>query len=992
MSVSPREQNVGPISDASISVKLPLFIGALIALVIAINTWGDYSTRVSADGAQATARLTTVSNEFVDMLELSRQEYAAHMASLAQAASLREVLRTRPARLPTAATDALGKLRLISPTSIVELHDASGAVVVSVPERNAAGTLTFREGLRQRAAGTDSVVVGRLQVSGTTPFIPVAMRVTDGPRVVGYLVQWRPVLPPPVSWRQVAVLIGGGGQLYVGNADDSVWTDLTSPAPPPPVRPSATSVLQNYRRPGAGEMLAVAKVVPKTPWAVVVAFPADSVLASAVEDMHRLVVVNALTLLLGLVGAWLLSRRFTKRLARLTSAAESMGVDESARGADLPGTGDEVSRLSSAFAAMRARVQQALNASAVSEQLYRNLFESVPTPLYVVDAETLQFLAVNTAAVDHYGYRREEFLAMTLRDIRPPEDVPRLETTVREMGDRPQPHGLWRHFLKDGTPITVEVVAHTLTFNGRPAVLTLATDVTARDHAAVALRRSEERYRRLIQEAPYGIELTGIDGWILDANPALARMLGYANPDELIGRSILDVYVDAAERETSLRDVLATGTARRDSIQWRRRDGRVIAVRFSARLVHDSERGDPYIETMVEDVTERLLLEAQVHQSQKMEAIGQLAGGIAHDFNNLLTVILTTTELLLDSEAADGPLHAELQDVYRSAQRGADLTRQLLAFSRRQVLSIHPMSVNQLIGGVERLLRRVLGEDIELRVAPAAASDIVRADAGQLEQVLMNLAVNARDAMPNGGKLTIATTQVDLSEEVREQQVAMPAGPYVMITVSDTGEGMPPEVKEHVFEPFFTTKGRDKGTGLGLATVYGIVKQLSGFVWVYSEVGQGTSFKIYLPRVEDAPRAPAAPGARRTELDGIETVLLAEDEPGIRSLLTRVLSSRGYTVLAAASGEEALAHATAHAEPIQLLVTDVVMAGMSGPTLALAVAERHPEARVLFVSGYTDEAVVARGLAAGKVSFLQKPFTHNVFLLKVRDVLNEGRE
>ncbi len=883
----------------------------------------------------------------------------------------------------------MDRLRLISPTSIIQLRDVSGRVVTTVPGNDTDAALTFSDALRQRAAGTDSAVVGRLQLQGSTPFIPVAMRMTEGRRVIGYLVQWRPVLPPPTSWRQLALLVGAGGQLFVGNTDDSVWTDLHSAARPPPVRPSTPVVLQNFVHPGAGEMLAVAHEVAQTPWSVVVAFPADSVLAPALQDVHRLLFVNALTLLLGLVGAWLLSRRFTRRLGRLTSAAESMGAERAGAEPKVDGDGDELSRLAHAFDAMRTRIEQALDHAVVSEQLYRNLFESVPTPLYVVDAETLQFLAVNTAAVEHYGYSREEFLAMTLRDIRPPEDVARLESAIDAMGERPQPHGVWRHFLKDGTPITVEIVAHTLQFNGRPAVLALATDITDRSRAAEALQRSEERYRHLIQEAPYGIELTTLDGRILDANPALARMLGVASPAELPGQNMLDVYVNPADRESSLRDVQATGYARRDSIQWRRRDGQVITVRFSARLVRDSERSEPYIETMIEDVTERLRLEAQFHQSQKMEAIGRLAGGIAHDFNNLLTVILTTTELLLDSEAADGAVHAELQDIYRSAQRGAELTRQLLAFSRRQVLSMHPMSINQLVAGVERLLSRVLGEDVQIRVVPTADPDIVRADAGQLEQVLMNLAVNARDAMPDGGTLTIETTHLDFAEPVRERQAAMPAGPYVMIAVSDTGEGMPPEVKEHLFEPFFTTKARDKGTGLGLATVYGIVKQLGGFVWVYSEVGQGTTFKIYLPGVEDAPRAPAPPGARRTELDGAETVLVAEDEPGIRALLTRVLTSRGYTVLAAASGEEALALATAHADPIHLLVTDVVMAGMSGPELALAVNARHPEARVLFVSGYTDEAVVEHGLAARKVWFLQKPFTHNVFLVKVRDVLNE---
>ncbi len=987
----PAEDGPGPLLRASISVKLPLFIGALIALVIGINTWGDYHTRVSADRAQATGRLANVANNFVEMLELSREEYAAHMVVMARSTALRRALRPVAPAPPAAVTDVLTRLQSISPTSTVQLRDSAGRVVAAVPGGKDGRAFDFPDRLRQHAAVADSVVVGRMQLLGGTPFIPVVLRIADGPHVLGYLVQWRPVLPAPTTWRQVELLVGNGGVLLVGDADDSVWTDLTTQASRPPIRPSTTMTLERYERPGVGEMLAVAHEVPGTPWEVVVEFPADSVQAPALEDVRRLLIVNALTLLLGLVGAWLVSRRFTRRLQRLTSAAESVNADPQHPDADGNTRGDELARLARAFGAMEQRIHHALDASAVSEELYRNLFESVPTPLYVVDAETLEFLAVNTAAVEHYGYTREEFLAMTLRDIRPAEDVPRLEVSIGGMGDRPAPQGTWRHFLKDGTPITVEIVAHGLIFNGRAAVLALATDVTDRDRAAKALRRSEERYRRLIQEAPYGIDITALDGRLLDANPALSRMLGLASPDELIGRSIRDVYVNPAERDACFREVQAAGYAQRASVQWRRSDGQLIAVRLTARLVRDSEREQPYIETMIEDVTERLRLEAQFHQSQKMEAIGRLAGGIAHDFNNLLTVIMTTTELLLDSEAGDGALHAELQDVYRSAQRGADLTRQLLAFSRRQVLSIHPMSVNQLVGGVERLLRRVLGEDVELRVLPGAAPDIVRADAGQLEQVLMNLAVNARDAMPNGGSLTIETSHVDLTEAVRERHVAMPAGPYVMIAVSDTGEGMPPEVKEHLFEPFFTTKARDKGTGLGLATVYGIVKQLGGFIWVYSEFGQGTTLKIYLPRVEDAPHAPAATSGRHSELDGTETVLLAEDEPGIRSLLTRVLSSRGYTVLAGASGEQALALATAHTDPIRLLVTDVVMAGMSGPALARAVSEVHPEARVLFVSGYTDEAVVEHGLAAGKVWFLQKPFTHNVFLVKVRDVLNEKR-
>jgi two-component system, cell cycle sensor histidine kinase and response regulator CckA len=980
----------------SIAVKLPLFIGGLIAVVIATNTWGDYRAGRQEARNQAALRLRDVAQEFVFVLGRMRVEVARQLDTLARDREIRRyLLSDARTRVPTPVRARLQQLETAPQFRVVELRDSAGRLLVD--ESSAPGgtaPLLDPELLRQ-AAASDSAVVGRLEFLADSVVYPAVARIEANGRLAGFAVEWRRLIAAAATPTQIPMLIGTSGQVFVGNARDSVWTNLAAPAAPPPVAlPSAsTPTLMEYRRPGSGAVLAMAEFVPQTQWSVLVEFPTDSVDAPARADMRRLLVIDVVALLVGLLGAWGLSRQLTTRLGPLTLAAESMVADATPHdGSSSTATGDEVARLGRAFETMRNRVRQALAASELSEQLYRHLFESVPMPLYVTDVESLEFLAVNTAAVEHYGYTREEFLAMTLRDIRPAEDVARLETAIRSLGDDPEPRGTWRHIRKDGRVLAVEVIAHRLTFNGRPAVLTLAADITDRDRAAEALRRSEERYRRLIQEAPYGIELTTLEGQLIDANPALARMLGYERPEQLIGRSILDVYVNAAERETSLRDVQAHGYTHRESLHWKRRDGQIIAVRFSARLVRDSERAQPYIETIIEDVTDRLRLEEQFHQAQKMEAIGRLAGGIAHDFNNLLTVILTTTELLLDSESGHGPVHAELQDVYRSAQRGAELTRQLLAFSRRQVLTIHPMSVNHLVGGVERLLRRVLGEDIELRVVPGAQPDIVRADAGQVEQVLMNLAVNARDAMPQGGQLTIETAHLELAETIRERQVAMPAGSYVMIAVSDTGEGMPPEVKEHLFEPFFTTKGRDKGTGLGLATVFGIVKQLDGFIWVYSEVGLGTTFKIYLPRVEDAASAPASlPAIRRDEVSGRETVLVAEDEPGILQLLTRVLKSRGYTVLAAASGAAALEHAIGHTEPIHLLVTDVVMAGMSGPDLAREVAARHPEARVLFVSGYTDEAVVQHGLAARRVSFLQKPFTHNVFLLKVREVLDEPR-
>jgi PAS domain S-box-containing protein len=700
--------------------------------------------------------------------------------------------------------------------------------------------------------------------------------------------------------------------------------------------------------------------------------------------------IDALVLLVGLAGAWLLSRRLTSRLAHLTTAAESLGAEGVAPTPRDAAAGDEITRLGIAFDAMAHRVVDALTAREASEEQYRGLFESVPLPLYVADLDTRRFRAVNAALVESYGYSREELAQLTINNIRPADDLARLAQELQDLGERPSHRGQWQHVRKDGSVIDVEVVAHRCLFEGRPAVLCLANDVTARNRAALALQRSEERYRALIRESPYGIALSTPDGELLEVNPALVAMLGYDEPGQLLGTSVRNLYVDPAAREAIADELRRTGHSRQDALQWRRRDRRTLTARFSARLVPASRDAEAYVEAIIEDVTERLRLEEQFQQAQRMEAVGRLAGGIAHDFNNLLTVIMTTTELLLDAGTTTGSEHSELQDVYRSAQRGAELTRQLLAFSRRQVLTMQPLSVGALVADLKSLITRLIGEDVHLRVARAPDTDIVRADPTQLEQVLLNLAVNARDAMPNGGHLTIETGPVEIGPGTDDRPEPMTGGAYVRIVVSDTGEGMTDEVREHAFEPFFTTKDREKGTGLGLATVYGIVKQLGGYVWVNSELGKGTAFRIYLPRVADVPGEPVREASRRDAGAGAgtETVLIAEDEEAIRALLVRVLKSRGYQVLAEPSGEEALRRAAEFRDHIDLLVTDVVMTGMSGPQLAGRLAEIHPETTPLFLSGYTDEAVLKFGVAAGTVAFLQKPFTHNAFLAKVREVLD----
>src|SRR5213593_4305124 len=497
---------------------------------------------------------------------------------------------------------------------------------------------------------------------------------------------------------------------------------------------------------------------------------------------------------------------------------------------------------------------------ALLEQRLREEREQAVAALRESEAQ-YRALAVNSAAISHYGYSREEFLALRIEDLRPAEDIPALHRHLATMPADFHAAGTWRHRKKDGTLIEVETSGHGITFAGR---------------------RAEQ--------------------------------------------------------------------------------------------------------VVINDVTERKRLEEQFRQAQKMEAVGRLAAGVAHDFNNLLTAILGTTDLMLEDLPPGDPDREGLLDIRSASERAAVLTRQLLTFSRQQVVSPQVLRLNDLILELEKLLRRLLGEDVAIRVAVAPDCGGVKADPGQLEQVIVNLAVNARDAMPNGGRLTLETKNVDLDADYPTDRVTIPAGRYVMLAVTDTGTGMDAQTKARIFEPFFTTKPVGKGTGLGLATVYGAVQQSGGYIWLYSEVGQGTSFKIYLPRV-DAVHAPAPVAEAAVVLDGSETVLVAEDEDAVRQIIERALQARGYRVMVARNGSEALALAGRHAGQIDLLVTDVVMPDMNGRVLSQRLMEVRPAIKTLYLSGYTDDAILHHGVLQEGVAFLQKPFSLGALARKVRDVI-----
>ena len=504
------------------------------------------------------------------------------------------------------------------------------------------------------------------------------------------------------------------------------------------------------------------------------------------------------------------------------------------------------------------------------------------------------------------------------------------------------------------------------------------------------LREREDYFRALIEQAMDIIAVLDAEGAIRYASPSVFPLLGYT-PAELSGRLMLDlIHPDDVDGTLQVfAEGVATGQGGRFlELRFRHKDGTYRILEAVGRYLLD----DPLVKGVVinaRDVTERRSLERQFLQAQKMEAVGRLAGGIAHDFNNLLTAILGYVDLLLYGLPTLSPLRPDLEEIRKAADRAAGLTHQLLAFSRKQVLALRVLDLNELVAEMDRMLRRLLGEDIDVVTKLDPALGAVRADAGQLEQVIVNLAVNSRDAMPEGGKLTIETTNAALDDTYAREHVPVQPGHYVMFALSDTGTGMSAETMAHVFEPFFTTKEAGKGTGLGLATVYGIVKQCGGYVWCYSEPGQGTTFRVYFPRV-DAPVEQFPARAVAPPTLGSETILLVEDEAGLRALARRLLEKHGYTVLEAGTADAAVAQARDHVGPIDLLLADVVLPGANGRVLADELLARRPGLKILFMSGYTEDAIVHRGVLAPNTPFINKPFSAAQLTAKVREVLESG--
>jgi two-component system cell cycle sensor histidine kinase/response regulator CckA len=533
--------------------------------------------------------------------------------------------------------------------------------------------------------------------------------------------------------------------------------------------------------------------------------------------------------------------------------------------------------------------------------------------------------------------------------------------------------------------------AHDFLVKGRLARLVPAIERELREvderrerlRAEQALRRSEAQYRSLVEGAVFGIYQVGPDGGIVTANSALVAMLGFGSANELIATGLSNVFADPQVMADVLRRSSEEARIAGEEVMWRRKEGEEIRVRLSGRRIDEQDPGGVLFEVIVEDITERHRLYEQLQQARKMEAIGQLAGGVAHDFNNMLTAILGYSELLTEQVGADKPIGRDLLEIKAAAERAAALTRQLLAFGRKQVLTLSTVNLTEVVRTVEPMLRRLLGE--RLTITTDLASDLVSvtADAAQLEHVLVNLAVNARDAMPGGGVVSFTTANVDLDEGYVATHPGATLGPCAMVRVGDTGVGMSAVVQKQIFEPFFTTKERGRGTGLGLAAVYGTVKQFGGYIEVDSEVGRGTTFTIYLqksgPSVRRAPVVAAAAAPV-----GNETVLIVEDESGVRAFVKTALQRFGYRVIEADSGEAALSLLELYDGPVDLLLTDVGLPGIDGRELATTIARTRPDMRIVFMSGYAPSLSSRPGALDDGIDLLEKPFTALALLTKTR--------
>jgi signal transduction histidine kinase len=779
------------LSNISFKYRLPILIGTLLATVIVACTWASYrAVRTSALDV-GRERLHNLTQQLSTLLQQSAANILTKTASVANEPAIRTFVKSPEPSSPADAQKLLQQFTAPQDANSVrvELYNAQGTRLLVSPESETTPLGDVTTEFKQ-AASEPFKTVGKIrQLKDVIGFPAVAAIKSEDGKVAGYLVRWRKLAASSDTRQQMTRLLGTSATLYLGNNDNDTWTDLATLVAKPPVDVRAKEDILTYRRNGDTDVIGLARPITGTPWVILIEFPDDVVLKPVSGFMARMVVIGLFLFVMGVAGAFVLSREITRPLYQLTAGATAISRGDDSRSVEIQ-QNDEVGQLAKAFNTM----------------------------------------------------------------------VEKLRDSQREL----------EHKVQERTA------------------------------------QLEEANRQLKQ---------------LSETHAQKRTV--------------------AEKE------------------------RTVALE----ALHNTEK--------------------QLLQSQKLEAVGRLAGGISHDFNNLLTVILGYSDIIKRNLQESHPLRRNVEEIVRASERAASLTRQLLAFSRKQVMQPKVFDLNTVVTDLEKMLRRMIGEDIELRVSLQGELGNIEADPVQLEQVIMNLVVNARDAMPKGGKLCIELTNVYLDEAYAREHLSVVPGDYVMLAISDTGCGMDEETRQHIFEPFFTTKEQGKGTGLGLSMVYGIVKQSGGNIWVYSEEGRGTTFKIYFPRVaahaEEHKRTSGALDGPR----GSETILLVEDADLVRNLARQVLEGAGYRVLEAENAEAAIDLCERiNGDRIDLLLTDVIMPGMSGNEMSRVLLKKQPGMPVLYMSGYTDDAIVQHGVLDAGINFLQKPFTPGALALKVREVLD----
>jgi two-component system cell cycle sensor histidine kinase/response regulator CckA len=987
----------------SIRHKLAALMAGMILLVMGLFGVAAYREVRGSAFAAANQRLVGVRGYLREYLAASAKTAREQTSAIAADTAMQSFLRRPNAASRSHARFVLNRIQAEASVLIlgIELWSPSGSRLLTTNDTLPAIPAVETVPLIELMSESDSSATGWIRSTNGAPTYPVLARVGEGGAVLGYVVQRRVLNSSPQGARQLSELIGSDARALLGNLSWDLWTDFGAfTAAPPDIARAAAHVVA-YSRGDTADVLAVVAPVADTPWAFAVEFPRARVFAQAHAMLWKLGVI-ALLLMLGTGAvAWALSVGLNRPISALASAAKAISAGDYSSWRVQSSRRDELGELAAAFNTMADSIKEAHHENAnklvaleASEVRYRDLFESNPHAMWVYDFETQVFLAVNDAAVSRYGFSREEFLQMTIMGIRPVEELPRLARDLANSA--PSENGaVWRHQAKDGTVMEVEVSSRPLLFDGRNARLVHAHDLTQRRRAEESLRAAQERLQRVIASSGAVIyELRLNDDHIrLDwISENLTRILGYS-PEE--ARSLTwwssNVHPDDRARFPGrpTRRAYHDGSA---EYRFRHKDGHYRWLREQQRVLRDADGQAMTVVVAWLDITEWRQLAEQFQQSQKMEAIGQLAGGVAHDFNNLLTVILAEADLaLLVAPATDTAQRESLDQIRKSAERAAQLTRQLLTFSRRQVVEPTAVNLNEVITGVDKMIRRLIGENVRVALKLEPAVNHTVADRGQIEQVFVNLVVNARDAMPDGGTLTIETENVRLDEAYAGSHAGVTPGDYVMIAVSDTGSGMSDDVKAHLFEPFFTTKELGKGTGLGLATCYAIARQFGGHIGVYSEVGIGTTMRVYLPEIPSSASV-AETTARIISSGGNETILLVEDEPQVRRVASRMLKALGYVVHEAPDAEQAIALLESFDDRVDLMLTDVVLPGMGGRALAECVERMRPGTPVLFASGYSDDMVLQHFLLDGEVTLLQKPFTSESLADKVREALNrEGR-